>query len=45
MNLNIIGGADGPTAIFISSSFGWVLVLGVIIVLAGIVFAFIWRKR
>lgn len=43
MDLAIIGGSDGPTAIFLFSTFDWIVFLGVIIVLAGVAFVF-WKK-
>lgn len=31
-NVGIIGGADGPTAIYVTSSFGWINMFGIILV-------------
>ena len=45
MDIGIIGGADGPTAIFIASPWiTWGLVTGAIIVISAVVFV-IWRNR
>ena len=46
MNIGVIGGADGPTAIFVTSSADWVLsaIIGALIV-AGIIFAIMLKKR
>ena len=44
--IGIIGGADGPTSIFIASSVNWpvIIVMGIIVVLA--VGSFIvWKKK
>jgi len=41
-SIGIIGGADGPTAIFVGGGFGfWIMLFGIIMVVAGI---FIYRK-
>lgn len=46
MNVGIIGGADGPTAIYVSSSVNWSLVIGVTIVIVGGTIAFLrWKKK
>ena len=37
MNVAIIGGADGPTAIFVASRFAWVWYAGLAVVLAAVV--------
>jgi LPXTG-motif cell wall-anchored protein len=46
MSIGVIGGADGPTAIYVTSSVNWPLLIGVItIVLAGSITGFLlWRK-
>lgn len=46
MNIGVIGGANGPTAIFIASSIDWVFaaIIGVVIV-AGIVLAIVLKKK
>ncbi len=45
MSVGVIGGADGPTAIFVSSSVNWGLVIGTAVVIAaGIILLFV-RKR
>ena len=46
MNIGVIGGADGPTAIFVASSTDWVLaaIIGVVIV-AGIVLTIVLKKK
>ncbi len=45
-SIGIIGGADGPTAIYLTSSiggFGWAI-LGGLLVVAGVVLYFIIKK-
>lgn len=46
-SIGIIGGADGPTAIFVTSEIDWLYVCGVIAAIAVGVFAvlIIWRKK
>lgn len=44
MSVGIIGGADGPTAIFLASSFNWPLAIGTAVLIAGTVVFFV-RKR
>lgn len=46
MSTGIIGGADGPTAIFVSSTLNpiW-YVVGAVIVIAAVVGFIIWRKK
>lgn len=46
MDIGIIGGADGPTAIFIASSVNWgfVVALGVV-ALAAVLFLIIRKRR
>ena len=41
----IIGGADGPTSIFITTSVNWSLVIGSIIGVAIVVGFIVWKKR
>ena len=46
-SIGIIGGADGPTAIFVAGKTGMILYAGSALILAVIVaaFAMSWRKR
>ena len=45
-NIGIIGGADGPTAIFVSSNINWLYICGLIGVIAAVLVAFvIYRKK
>lgn len=44
MDIGIIGGADGPTAIFVTSSFFWPLAIGVLLAVAGLI-AFALKRR
>jgi Na+-transporting methylmalonyl-CoA/oxaloacetate decarboxylase beta subunit len=45
MDVGIIGGADGPTSIFVSSTTHWGLIIGAAVVVAGCIAALvIWRK-
>ena len=46
-NIGIIGGADGPTAVFVSSGANWMSIVGVIgIIIVIILVAFImYRKK
>jgi len=44
VSVGVIGGADGPTAIFVSSSVNWGLVAGAAVILAAIV-VFVIRKK
>ena len=45
MSVGVIGGADGPTAIYIASSFGWIWVGVLGIVVLSVALFFILRKR
>ncbi len=46
MSVGVIGGADGPTAIYVTSSVNWALVIGVTIVIVGGMIAFLrWKKK
>jgi LPXTG-motif cell wall-anchored protein len=45
MSVGIIGGADGPTAIFIASSFNWPLVIGTAVIIAGGIVFFIQKRK
>ncbi|MBE5965814.1 MAG: sodium ion-translocating decarboxylase subunit beta [Lachnospiraceae bacterium] len=45
MDVNIIGGADGPTAVYIGSSINWPLIIGTIIVIAAGILAFLFLKK
>lgn len=46
MSIGVIGGADGPTAIFVASAVNWLLVGVVgIVILAGVVLAIVLKKR
>lgn len=46
MNIGVIGGADGPTAIYVASTLNWVLVaVAAVVLIAVIVLLFTVRKR
>ena len=45
MDIGVIGGADGPTAIYITSTTNWLLVGVLGIVVLGVVLFFVLRKR
>jgi LPXTG-motif cell wall-anchored protein len=45
MSVGVIGGADGPTAIFLASSINWIWVGALGIVVLGVALFFILRKR
>lgn len=45
MDTTIIGGADGPTSIFVSSSVNWLLVGGIVILACAIVLFFVLRAK
>lgn len=46
MDIGIIGGADGPTSIFIATSVNWPLSIGIGIAIVLIVVGFImWKKK
>ena len=46
MSIGVIGGADGPTAIFVASAVNWLLVGVVgIVILAGVILAIVLKKR
>ncbi len=46
MSVAIIGGADGPTAIYVSSSTRWDLIIAAVTAIAiGIAAFLIWKKR
>jgi Na+-transporting methylmalonyl-CoA/oxaloacetate decarboxylase beta subunit len=46
MSVGIIGGADGPTAIYLGSSINWPFIIKMIIVIAAGILAFLFfRKR
>lgn len=46
VEIGIIGGADGPTSIFITSSANWTLIIGVGAILALMAVGFIvWKKK
>ena len=45
MRVGVIGGADGPTAIFLASSTDWIWVGVLGIVVLGVVLFFVLRKR
>ena len=44
MNLGIIGGADGPTAIFLTGSAAWIPALGAILIIL-VAALVIWHKK
>ena len=45
MSVGVIGGADGPTAIYIASSVNWLLVGVLAIAVLGVVLFFVLRNR
>lgn len=45
MSVGVIGGADGPTAIYVSSSVNWALIIVATIVIAVGIFAFIVLRK
>jgi len=45
MDMSVIGGADGPTAIFIASSYDWVLLVALGVLVIGVILFFVIRKR
>ena len=45
MDMSVIGGADGPTAIFIASSFDWILLVATGVLVIGVVLFIIIKKR
>ncbi len=46
MDTAIIGGADGPAAIYVTSSFDWAPVIAAALIAAGGIVAFLlWRKK
>jgi Na+-transporting methylmalonyl-CoA/oxaloacetate decarboxylase beta subunit len=46
MGISVIGGADGPTAIFVSSSVDWRLIAGTIMAIAGgIIALWAWKRN
>jgi Na+-transporting methylmalonyl-CoA/oxaloacetate decarboxylase beta subunit len=45
MSTGIIGGADGPTVIYVSSSVDWTFIICTAIVIVGLVVFFVMRKR
>ena len=46
-SIGIIGGADGPTAVFVSSDINWLWIFGFIgvIAVAVLVVLILWRKK
>ena len=47
MSFGVIGGADGPTSIYVASSVNWALMIGVtVVIVAGIItFLFLRKKK
>jgi Na+-transporting methylmalonyl-CoA/oxaloacetate decarboxylase beta subunit len=46
MDIGVIGGADGPTAIFVTSTINWGLIIGAAVFVAGCIAALvIWRNK
>lgn len=44
--IGIIGGADGPTSIFITTSVNWSLIIGIGVIIILIAVGFIvWKKK
>ena len=44
-DVTVIGGADGPTAIFVASSVNWVLVAAAAVVVIAAILLIIIKKR
>ena len=45
MDIGIIGGTDGPTAIFVASYVNWLLVVLAAVAIIGVVIYLLLRKR
>ena len=46
MDIGVIGGADGPTTIYVGYSIDWgPIIAAVILVAAVLIGVFIWRKK
>ncbi len=45
MNVGVIGGADGPTEIFVTSSVNWGAIIGLTAVIAGCIVAFLICRK
>jgi Na+-transporting methylmalonyl-CoA/oxaloacetate decarboxylase beta subunit len=45
MNIGIIGGADGPTAIFVASTLNWVLVAVAAVILIAVIVLIAMHKK
>lgn len=45
MNVDIIGGADGPTSIFVSSPVNWLIVGGIVVLVLALALFFIFRAK
>ncbi len=46
MSTGVIGGADGPTAIYVASSVNWELLAGIVIIIAVSIISFlVWKKK
>lgn len=45
-SISIIGGADGPTSIYIATSVNWFLIIGVGVIIGAMVAGVIvWKKK
>ena len=45
MSVGVIGGADGPTTIYVTSSVNWALVIGVTMIIVGSIIAFLFLRK
>lgn len=45
MDVTVIGGADGPTAIYVASSVNWVWVAAVAVLVIGAILFIVIKKR
>ena len=45
MDVTVIGGADGPTAIYVASSFNWVWFAAVVVLVVATILFIVIKKR
>ncbi len=45
MSQAIIGGAEGPTSVFVTSSINWTLLIGIAVIIIGVVIFFVLKRR
>ncbi|MBQ4552321.1 MAG: LPXTG cell wall anchor domain-containing protein [Clostridia bacterium] len=43
--MGIIGGADGPTAVFVTGSLSGVMIAGGMVLFAAALMVYLWRRR